>query len=95
MLTKYNQYNVSQTGIVTRPTHTAKYEEARVWQSKEHKQNEAYEYAGILRDFHIIPRKGNGASRKYQRALGILLACKNPVEMSQKFASMRDGALKI
>lgn len=95
MLTKYSQYNVSQTGIVTRPTHTTKYEEARVWQSKEHKQNEAYKYAGILRDFHIIPRKGNGASRKYQRALGILLACKNPIEMNRVYINLRDGYMKI
>lgn len=90
-----NHFRTSDTGIIVRSNHTAAYKAAHTWESEEHKKNEAYEYAGILRDFCVIPRKGNGANRKYQRVLGILLACKNPVEMSQKFASMRDGYTKL
>lgn len=85
----------SEAGICTKPNHTAEYEAAHTWRSKGHKRNEAYEYAGILRDFCVIPRRGQEATRKYQRALGILLACDNPVQMSQKFASMRDGSIKL
>ena len=81
-----NHFRTSDTGIIVRSNHTAAYKAAHTWESEEHKKNEAYEYAGILRDFCVIPRKG---------ALGILLACKNPVEMSQKFASMRDGYTKL
>lgn len=88
-------FTTYSTGIVTQSYHTAKYKAARTWNSKKHKKNEAYEYAGILQDFCVIPRKGRDSVRKYQRALGILLACNDPIEMNRKFINMRDGTLKL